>query len=645
MTSVQTTRGRVSGVSFETAEGGQIETEVVVNCAGQWASAVGAMVGVTVPLHSAEHFYVVTEPFEGVQPDFPVMRDPDGYTYFKEEVGGLVVGGFEPEAKPWVSPDEMPHPFEFQLLDEDWEHFSVLMDNALLRIPALERTGIRKFYNGPETFTPDNQFILGEAPAVGGFFVGAGFNSVGIASAGGAGRALAEWIVEGEPTSRPDRRRPAPLRRLQRQRGLAARPGGRGARAALRDPVAEPRDADGPAVPALAGAPPARRRPTPTSAARWAGSAPTSSRPRGSRRTITYAWGKQNWLPWSAAEQPSTRTGVTVFDQTSFSKYLLRGPSAGTALQWLCTADVDVPVGRTVYTGMLNRRGTYESDVTVTRTGEEEYLIVSSAATTERDQDHIRRHLPAGLAGRPRRRHVGAGRLRRDGTDVARAALAADPGGPVRRGVPVLDLAGDRARPRHRARHPDHLRRRARLGALRPDRVRGRCLRGPARAGPISTCTAAATTRSTRSGWTRATAPSVASSPPTSVPSRPGCCSPASCGPTYDFLGRAAVEKVRAAGPSRRLVSLRVDDPEAMLWGGELMLRDGRASGQVTSAAWSETFGCCVGLAWVWDPAGAPVDAAWVREASYEVDVGGERHAAEVSLKPWYDTGNERIRS
>ena len=180
---------------------GDIECEYVVNCAGQWAAAVGAMVGVTVPLHSAEHFYVVTEPFEGIRPDLPVLRDPDGYTYFKEEVGGLVVGGFEPEAKPWVSPHEIPHPFEFQLLDEDWEHFSILMDNALLRIPALETTGIRKFYNGPESFTPDNQFILGEAPSVGGFFVAAGFNSVGIASAGGAGRALAEWIVEGEPTS------------------------------------------------------------------------------------------------------------------------------------------------------------------------------------------------------------------------------------------------------------------------------------------------------------------------------------------------------------------------------------------------------------------------------------------------------------
>ena len=189
--------GRVTGV---VTDRGTIEAEVVVNCAGQWAKAVGALAGVNVPLHSAEHFYVVSEQIEGVHPDLPILRDPDGYTYFKEEVGGLVIGGFEPEAKPWVAPDQLPYPFEFQLLDEDWDHFSIIMESALERIPALHHTGIRKFYNGPESFTPDNQFIVGEAPELANFFVGAGFNSVGIASAGGAGRALAEWIVEGEPT-------------------------------------------------------------------------------------------------------------------------------------------------------------------------------------------------------------------------------------------------------------------------------------------------------------------------------------------------------------------------------------------------------------------------------------------------------------
>ena len=197
MTGIRTRAGAVTGVRTDR---GDVEAEIVVNCAGQWAKQVGAMCGVTVPLHSAEHFYVVTERIDGAHRDLPVLRDPDGYTYFKEEVGGLVVGGFEPEAKPWVAPDELPYPFEFQLLDEDWDHFAILMDSAIARIPVLAETGIKKFYNGPESFTPDNQFILGEAPELRNFFVGAGFNSVGIASAGGAGRALAEWIIEGEPS-------------------------------------------------------------------------------------------------------------------------------------------------------------------------------------------------------------------------------------------------------------------------------------------------------------------------------------------------------------------------------------------------------------------------------------------------------------
>src|SRR6478736_1949305 len=338
---------------------------------------------------------VRTDAIDGVHTDMPILRDPDGYTYFKEEVGGLVIGGFEPEAKPWVGPDQIPYPFEFQLLEEDWDHFQILMDNALLRLPVLEETGLKKLYNGPESFTPDNQFILGEAPECANFFVAAGFNSVGIASAGGAGRALAEWIANGAPTTdltSVDIRRFAPFNGNNRW---------------LHDRVSEilclhyevpwPNRE-------LTTARPFRRSPVHHLLA--AAGANFGSRmgweranffaPDGAEPVIEYSWGKQNWLPWSAAEQTATRTGVTVFDQTSFSKYLLVGPDAESALQWLCTADMAVEVGTTVYSGMLNGRGTYESDVTVTRTADDEFLIVSSAATTERDKDHIRRNLPAG---------------------------------------------------------------------------------------------------------------------------------------------------------------------------------------------------------------------------------------------------------
>ena len=472
---VTTDGGRVTGVR---TDAGDIEADIVVNCAGQWAKQVGSMAGVNVPLHSAEHFYVVTETIDGVHTDMPILRDPDGYTYFKEEVGGLVIGGFEPEAKPWVSPDAIPYPFEFQLLEEDWDHFQILMDNAMLRIPALEETGIKKLYNGPESFTPDNQFILGEAPECANFFVAAGFNSVGIASAGGAGRALAEWIVNGAPTTdltSVDIRRFAPFNGNNRW---------------LHDRVAEILGLHY-EIPwpnrEMATARPFRRSPVhhllaengANFGSRMGWERANFFAPTGQAPTIEYSWGKQNWLPWSAAEQTSTRTAVTVFDQTSFSKYLLVGPDAESALQWLCTADMAVDVGRTVYTGMLNERGTYESDVTVTRTAADEFMIVSSAATTERDKDHITQEPATRQPRATGRRHLGACGVRRDGTPVARSAGHAHRRRSGRRRLPVRHQPADLVGILDGSRHQDHLRGRARLGTLRPRRVRGRRLRRP----------------------------------------------------------------------------------------------------------------------------------------------------------------------
>ena len=285
---------------------GDIEAEVVVNCAGQWAKAVGLLCGVDVPLHSAEHFYVVTEAIAAVHPDLPILRDPDGYTYVKEEVGGLVVGGFEPKAKPWVAPDALPSPFQFQLLEEDRDHFSVLMESAVHRIPVLQQTGLKKLFNGPESFTPDNQFILGEAPGLGGFFVGAGFSSVGIASGGGAGRALADWIVEGEPASdltAVDIRRFAPFNANNRW---------------LRDRVGEVLGLHY-AVPwpnrELATARPFRRSPLhhllaakgAVFGSKMGWERPNVFAPSGHEPRLDYTWDRPDWLSWSAAEQTATR--------------------------------------------------------------------------------------------------------------------------------------------------------------------------------------------------------------------------------------------------------------------------------------------------------------------------------------------------
>ena len=625
--------GVVTGVSTDR---GDIEAEVVVNCAGQWAMAVGALAGVNVPLHSAEHFYVVTEQIDGVHRQLPILRDPDGYTYFKEEVGGLVVGGFEPQAKPWVAPDRIPYPFEFQLLDEDWEHFSILMENALLRIPALHHTGIKKFYNGPESFTPDNQFILGEAPELTNFFVAAGFNSVGIASAGGAGTRAGRMDRERRTDQRSGRGRHPPVRALQRQHPVAARPGRRDPRAALRDPVAESRTDQRPSISPVAGVSPAGRR---RGVVRLEDGLGTGQRVRPARaiaraalhlgqaelaglvdcRAAGDAHGRGRLRPDLVRQVADNRTGRTRL------------------LQWLCTADVDVPIGRAVYTGMLNERGGYEADVTVTRLAHDQYLLVTGSTSSVRDRVWISRHI------RPEQ-HV-------DVVDVTSAYAIYGVMGPKSRALlqrlSRADFSNE-AFPFGTSREID-------LGYCTARAIRityvgelGWELHVPAEfaVGVYESLIGAGaefglvnagyyTINSLRleKGY-RAFGSDLT---PDYNPVEAGLLFTCKLKTDIAFLGRDAVEKVRLDGPRRKLVSLVVDDPDAMVWGGELVLRDGLAVGQVMSAAWGATVGGGIALAYIWCRDGSAVTTSYLKDGQYEINVGGVRHRATVHLRPPVD--------
>ena len=635
---------RVQGVR---TDHGDVECEVVVNCAGQWAKAVGALAGVGVPLHSAEHFYVVTEQIEGVHRDLPILRDPDGWTYVKEEVGGLVVGGFEPEAKPWVAPEEIPYPFEFQLLDEDWEHFSVLMESAVHRLPVLERTGIRKFYNGPESFTPDNQFVLGESPEVAGFFVGAGFNSVGIASAGGAGRALAEWVVTGAPQedlALVDLRRFAPFH--------ASTPW-------LRARVSEVLGLHY-AVPwpnrELDSARPFRCSPVHdrlVEAGAWFGSKmgwerPNYVAPQGvpaADREATYGWGRQPWHDWVDEEQRATREAVALFDQTSFGKLRVHGPDALALLHRVCTADVDQPVGSAVYTGILNSRGGYEADVTATRVSDDEWLLVTSAASPVRDADWLRRHVAPGwrvvvedvttayavfgVMG-PRSRHLLSGLTSADlGPDAFPFATSQ-----------VVDLGPARVRAT-RMTYVGELGWELTVPTELATGVWDRLVDAGADLGLRLAGYYAINALRLDKGY-RAFGPELG---PDRTPVEAGLTFTCDLSGDRAFVGREVVEQQRADGPSRRLASFVVDDPAAVLWGGELLLRDGRPVGQVTSAASSATLGAAVGLAWVWEPGGGPVPRAALTAAEgCEVDVAGRRRSVRISARAPHDPANTTIR-
>ena len=626
------TDGAATGV---VTDQGTIEAEIVVNCAGQWAHAIGLMAGVTVPLHSAEHFYVVTEFIEGMQRMAPILRDPDGYTYMKEEVGGLVVGGFEPVAKPWVAPTQIPYPFEFQLLDEDWEHFEILMESALHRVPVLNTTGIKKFYNGPESFTPDNQFILGEAPEVKNFYVAAGFNSVGIASAGGAGRALAEWIVSGEPQSdlvSVDIRRFGAFN--NNQQWLRARVGEvLGLHYAVPWPNRE-----------FDTARPFRRSPlhdrmqqaNAAFGSRFGWERPIFFAPADQQPTIDYAWGKQNWIPWVDAEQRATREAVAIFDETSFGKLLVKGWDAERLLQLVCANDVAVPVGGLVYTAVLNHRGTYEADVTVTRIAEEEFLWVTSAASPVRDMDWLVRHTHEdwhvevvdvssayaviGVMG-PRSRELftrissadfsneafpfGTSQLIDAGDFTVRASRVTYVGElgwelyvPSEFAVGVYDLLKHEGRDLGITDAGYYA-----IGAMRLEK--GYRAFGPELSpdyGPVEAGLLFATKHRT----------------------------------DIDFIGREALLAAKANPPQRRLVSWVAQESEPMLWGGELVLRDGVGIGQVTSAAYATTTGACVGLAYIRTD---DLTGDWT------INVGGHMVAVTVSRKAPYDPDNLRIRA
>src|SRR5712691_3222040 len=385
---VENRDGRANGV---TTTRGTIRAEYVVLTGGMWTRELGLRCGVTIPLYPVEHHYVVTEPMAGAFDELPVGRDPDLGIYFRGEGDALVLGAFQNCSKPWRV-DRVPDNFSFQLLEADWDKFAEPLRNGKHRIPALETTKFAKFVNGPESFTPDNHFILGEAAELRNLFVAAGFNSVGIASAGGAGRYLAEWMIEGQPTIdlwSVDIRRFSPwannlayLReRVTEVLGLhyqMAWPNrefetGRGK---LKSPLHERLAAQG----ACFGVKNGWERPN------WFA--------RGTLKPIAqYSFGRQNWFDCHAAEHRAAREAVAIFDQTGFSKFLLKGRDAVSVLQRLCGNNVDVPVGQAVYTGLFNARGGIESDLTVLRLAPAEFLIITGSAQTVRDFDWITRNL------------------------------------------------------------------------------------------------------------------------------------------------------------------------------------------------------------------------------------------------------------
>lgn len=570
--------------------------ETVVNCAGQWARQFGRLAGVNVPLYSAEHFYIVTGRIPGVHPMLPVMRDPDGYIYYKEEVGGLVMGGFEPRAKPWKM-DPIPSTFQFELLDEDWDQFEILMTNAMHRTPCLETAEIKMLLNGPESFTPDGNFILGEAPELRGYFVCAGFNSAGIANSGGAGRLVAEWIVGGEPSMdlwEVDIRRFGAF--TGNRKALAERTGETlGLHYAMRWPRQELETA----------------RPLRTSAlydllaAKGAEFGSKNGwervnyfKPEGQSRP-EYTLGKPGWLPWMQAEQRATREAVALYDQTSFSKLLVQGRDALGVLQRLCANEMDVPVGKMVYTPMLNARGGIESDLTVMRLAREKFLIVTGSAQTVRDMDWIGRQI-----------------------EPEDHAVLTDVSGQYS----VLSVMGPKARELLARVSPDDLSpeglkfswtKEIDLGHARVRAARMSYVGGPgfelyvpvemARHVYLALHEAGAELGLRDAGYYALDALRIeqgrrawgAELGPDETPWEAGLAFSVRLDKPARFVGREALLAAQGKPLRKKLVTLVFQDPAVQAWGGEPIVVDNETVGEISSAGWSPLAGACVALGYV----------------------------------------------
>lgn len=628
----------VTGVDWETPEGqGHIAANVVINCGGMWGRDLAAQSGVTLPLHACEHFYLVTEPVEGLG-RLPVLRVPDECAYYKEDAGKMMLGAFEPVAKPWgmqgISED-----FCFDSLPEDFDHFQPILEQAMHRMPMFQTAGIHTFFNGPESFTPDDRYYLGEAPEKRGYWIAAGYNSIGIVSSGGAGMALAHWITEGAPPFdlwEVDIRRAQPFQRNRRYlkervtetlgllyadhypyRQVET------ARGVRRSPLHRHLAERGAVFGELAG----------WERANWFAR-------EGQEREYRYDWNRQNWFDNQRTEHMAVRQGVGLFDMSSFGKIRVEGRDALAFLQRLCANEMDVEAGRIVYTQMLNDLGGIESDLTVTRLSKTAYLLVVPAATLQRDLAWLRRHLGDDFAVI---------------TDVTAAEAVLCLMGPKSRDLLARVSPDDMGN----AAHPFGLAREIEIGM------------GLARAHRVSYVG--------ELGWELYVSADQAAHVFEVLEEAGSDMGLTLCGlhtldscriekafrhwghditdedhvleaglgfavrtAKGDFIGRDAVLEKREAGLERRMVQFLLTDPDPMLFHNEALVRDGQIVSIITSANYGHALGGAVGMGYV--PC-AGQSAEEVLASTYEIEVAGRRFAAKPSLMPMYDPKGERMKA
>ncbi len=640
VTGLLTDRGAVTGVRTPT---GDIEVEYVVNCAGMWARQLGDDMGITIPLQAAEHYYLITEQIPGIGRSWPVIEDPASYGYYREEVGGLMIGLFEPECAPW-NVDRIPEEFSFGEIPPDWDRMGPYVEKAMDRVPISKETGIRKFFCGPESFTPDLAPIVGESPELRNYFVAAGLNSIGILTGGGLGRLMAHWIVEGYPDAdvtaiNIDRLHPyqsnAEYRRTRTVESLGmvyqchypyrSMQTARGVRLS---PLHEQLSARGASFRDVSG---------------WEGAdwyAPPGTEPYVER----LSWRREPWFALWQAEHEAARTGAVLIDMSFMSKFLVQGPDAEDLLERLSANRIGGATGVITYTQWLNERGTIEADLTVTKLDDERFLVVAT--------DTAHRHVETWM-----QRHIGATESVTV-TDVTSAYAQINLQGPRSRHVLQEVTAADLSN----AAFPFRSARSIEIGFARVLCVRityvgelgyelyvpadqavhvyDRLIAVGAGFGLRHAGLKALGSLRMEKGY-RDYGHDIDN---TDTVLEAGLGFAVDLDKPSGFIGRQAVAAAVAGGPPpRRLVQVLVTDPDPLMFHGEVVYRNGIDMGYVRAASYGYTLGGAVGLAMI--DAGEPVTQRYLDAGSWEVDVAGVRHPAIASIRPLYDPRGERVRS
>ena len=618
--------------SLENGEKGIISSDVIVNCAGMWARELGLKSGVNIPLHACEHFYIVTEPIENLK-QLPVLRVPDECAYYKEDAGKMMLGAFEPKAKAWGM-EGIPDDFCFDQLPEDIEHFEPILSLGLKRMPLLNNVGIRTFFNGPESFTPDNRYYLGEANTCKGYWVAAGYNSIGIISSGGAGMALARWIDNGSPPFdlwEVDLRRAEPFqinrKYLKESLGLLyadhfpyLQP--KTSRNIRRSPFHNYLKDLGAVFGEVAG----------YERANWFST--FNQKPE-----YQYSWGKQNWFENQKKEHTAVRQNIGIFDMSSFGKIRVDGEGALNFLQEICTAQINIQIGRIVYTQMLNEKGGIESDLTISRLGEKSFLLVVPCATLQRDLSYLNR--------------------KNNSNEVMIIDISSSEG--------VLSIMGPNSRKLLECVSPNNFSNSAHpFGTWKNIEIGS----GLARAHRVSYVGELGWEIYISSDQCAHVFEEIWKFQQEMKFNLCGIHALDSCriekayrhfghditdedhivdaGLSFtadlskkNFEGKESILTKRKIGSIKKMLQFKLNEQSKIIYHNEPVLRDNKIVGYLTSGNFGHTLGGCIGLGYV---DSKNLSNEEILSFDYSIDVAGEIVTAEASLKPMYDPKSERVR-